>query len=232
MKKKKLYQVTVTVILLAAVILCITVIAQIMSRGYVTVMGHSLFRVATGSMEPAIPTGALLVSKEIEIEEIRTGDIICFRSKESNMLGQVITHRVIDILYDEEGEIYLETCGDANPSADGYYVTKHNLIGKVSYHTKEGNILAAFFSVVTSRIGFLSCVAMPVLLICGMVLKSSVRTIQKELYQAGKREISQSPKELFSEEEYEELVTKLKKEILEEVVQDVVQDVEKTGEES
>ena len=164
-KKWKLGQAVVTAILIAAVIFCIVVISQVMSRGYVTIAGRSLFRVVTGSMEPTIPTGSLLISKNIEIEEIERGDIICFRSKESNMLGQVITHRVIDIVHSGDGNLYLETCGDANPTADGYYVTDANLIGIVTKYTKSGNLMAKIFSLFTSKIGFLSCVAIPVLAI-------------------------------------------------------------------
>ena len=220
-KKWKLSQIIVTIVLVAAVIFCITVIAQVMSRGYVTIAGRSLFRVVTGSMEPTIPTGSLLVSKKIEIEEVERGAIVCFRSKESNMLGQVVTHRVIDIVYSQDGELYLETCGDANPTADGYYVTENNLIGEVTHYTKNGNVMARIFSLITSKIGFLSCIAIPVLAIAGLILKDSLKTIRRELNaishymdeEAKKDELQ----EILSPEEYEELVARLRKELLEEV---------------
>lgn len=225
-KKDKIIYSAVSVMLAASVVLCITVIAQIMSKGYVNLFGVSYFRVATGSMEPTITTGSLIISKDADIEKIEIDDIICFRSKESNMLGQVITHRVVDKIVNEEGQIYLETCGDANPSVDGYYVTENNLIGKVSYYTKEGNVIARIFTMLTSKTGFLSCIVFPVLLISGIIMKDSVKSIKKEL-QIISQEKTKTPVEEISPEEYEAIVNRLKKEILEEVKQGV----EKAGNE-
>ena len=220
-KKSKISQYAVTGILVTAVVLCIVVISQILSVGYVTMFGRSLFRVATGSMEPTIPTGSLLICKEEVIDNIKVGDIICFRSKESNMLGQVITHRVTKVMRDEEGMRYLETAGDANPSADGFYVTESNLIGKVSFYTKYGNPIASVFSFVTSRMGFLACIVFPVLIISSLIMRDSVKTIRKELYMLSRNgEYSEeSDEELFTSEEYNEMINRLKKEILEEVKQ-------------
>lgn len=228
-KKRKISQLAASVTLVAAVVLCIVVIAQTLSVGYVTILGRSLFRVATGSMEPTIPTGSLLICKEEVIENINEGDIICFRSKESNMLGQVITHRVTRIMRNEDGERYLETAGDANPSADGFYVTESNLIGKVSFYTKEGNWFAAIFSFITSRMGFLACIVFPVLIISTLIMRDSIKTIRKELemltqqssYSEGEAEVSSvdSSEKLFTADEYNEMVSRLKKEILEEVKQ-------------
>ena len=115
--KNKLFcgmEIATTIFLGAAMVFCIIIVAQIMSKGYVNIFGYSLFRVETGSMEPTITTGALLICKEAEIEVIETGDIICYRSKSQQMLGQVITHRVVDIIQSEDGTILLETRGDAN----------------------------------------------------------------------------------------------------------------------
>lgn len=226
-KKDKILYSVVSVMLAASVILCITVIAQVMSRGYVSFLGTSFFRVATGSMEPTIATGSLLISEKTEIEEIEVDDIICFRSKESNMLGQVITHRVVSVMVNDEGQTYLETCGDANPSVDGYYVTESNLIGKVSYYTKQGNIVARIFSMLMSKTGFLSCIVFPVLLIAGVIMRDSVRSIRKEL-QIIAQESEKVSSDVVTPEEYEAMVNRLKKEILEEVRQGV----EKTGDES
>ena len=76
----KAVNILVTVALVLAVILCFTVVTQVLSHGYVTLFGHSLFRVVTGSMEPEIPVGAILVSRETDITELRIGDIVCFFS--------------------------------------------------------------------------------------------------------------------------------------------------------
>lgn len=226
-RKDKVINAAATVLLVTAVVLCITVIAQTLSKGYVSMFGTSLFRVVTGSMEPTIPTGALLISREVDIDEVEKGDIICFRSMESNMLGQVITHRVVDVIEGKDGETYLETRGDANPASDGYYVTSSNLIGEVSAYTKEGNILAKIYSVVTTPLGFLSCIVFPVLLVAGFIMQGSVNVIRKELDVISQGIQDTSIEQVITPEEYEEMIERLRKEVLEEVKQSVEQSGEK-----
>lgn len=220
-KKEKWMNAAVSVLLAAAVVLCITVIAQTLSKGYITFWGHSLFRVVTGSMEPTIPVDALLITEEVDIEEIKEGDIVCFRSMETNMLGQVITHRVVKVIEQESGEIYLETRGDANPSSDGHYVTEKNLIGKVSTYTKEGNIIAAVYATITTPFGFLAFVVFPILLVAGFIMKGSVSSIQKELDILSRESEETKESSSISPEEYQEMVERLRNEILEEVRQSV-----------
>ena len=170
-----------TLFLLFTIVFCIVVVAQIMSNGYVKFLGYSLFRVETGSMEPTISTGALLICKEADMEDIAVNDIICYRSKSKQMLGQVITHRVVQILESGTGEILLETKGDANTVSDGFFVASNNLVGKVVWYSGQKNILADIVGFVTGRIGFFGCIVIPVLLVSGLLLRDSVKDIQKEL---------------------------------------------------
>lgn len=215
-KEGKFIQFLMTTILILSVICCIMVIAQVMSKGYVNIGGYSFFHVVTGSMEPTIPKGSLIINKREEIEEIKVGDIICFRSQESYMLGQTITHRVVEKKKGKDGNIYLETRGDANYASDGYYVTSQNLIGEVVFYTGKGNIIANIISFLTTKMGFMTCIVFPVLLVTGGIMRDSVQSMNKDL-EALKREQEKEP----YEESYEEMVERLKKEILEEVKQSV-----------
>ena len=52
--------------LVIAVVLCLTVVVQVTTNGYVQIGGYSLFRVITGSMEPEIPVNSLLICKKTE----------------------------------------------------------------------------------------------------------------------------------------------------------------------
>lgn len=180
-KKFKIISVFATLVLIGSVLICVVVMSQIMSKGYVSISGYSVFRVVTGSMEPTIPTGALLLSGPAEIEELEKGDIICFRSQSAQLLGQVITHRIIEIYTNEEGESYLETRGDANTVSDGYFVTEDNLVGEVVWYSGSENIFAKVVSGLSNRIGFFSFIVIPVLVFSAMLLKDSVKNIHKEL---------------------------------------------------
>ena len=87
-----------TLALIISICLCLSVAVQTYTNGYVQFGGFSLFRVVTGSMEPTLPVGSLLICQQTPIEEIREGDIICFRSRSPEMMGKIITHRVITVL--------------------------------------------------------------------------------------------------------------------------------------
>ena len=71
---------------------------------------------------------------------INKGDIVIIDKKQKDINkndviaydqgGRIIVHRVVDILEDETGNVYI-TKGDANESSDGWTVNNKNLTGKV-----------------------------------------------------------------------------------------------------
>ncbi|MFF0829660.1 signal peptidase I [Brevibacillus sp. NPDC003359] len=83
--------------------------------------------VLTGSMEPAINTGDMVIVERYESTVPQTGDIVTYWKDEQSR--SLITHRVIQRL--ENG--YLQTKGDANQEADGGWTDPNRLIGKVIF---------------------------------------------------------------------------------------------------
>ena len=229
--RRKVLAVTTTVALILAVVLCVVVVSQVLSKGYVSLGGYSMFRVSTGSMEPTLPVGTLLISKEVPISEIRVDDIVNFRSKSANMLGAVITHRVIDILESADGQIYLETKGDANQYPDSSYVEQKNLIGVVVYNTADGNFFSELIGIITSPIGFFACIVCPCLIFGVLTMRTCIRNIQKEmeaLSQEAEASDEDSLMRQIGEKEYQELCDRLRGELLEELKQSA--DLEETTE--
>lgn len=197
-RNRKVVSALVTLLLVCTIFLCFTVAMQVLSRGYASFGGYSLFRVVTGSMEPEIPVGALLISADTDIESIRVNDIVCFRSKSPDMLGRSITHRVIGITHDANGRVQLQTKGDANVAADGYYVTADNLIGRVTWYSDGEFFLASVISFFTNKISFLAFVALPCLVIAGLIFRNCVKNV--------KRDIATAMAELLEQERQEEAV--------------------------
>ncbi|MBE6916296.1 MAG: signal peptidase I [Ruminococcaceae bacterium] len=212
-------------LLAIALILCVFVISQILSQGYISIGGYSLFRVATGSMEPELPIGTILISEETDISRIQKGDIINYHSKLNGMIGVVITHRVIGIHQDASGKIYLETKGDANQYADGSYVDEENLIGKVVFATAKGSIFAYLIQFLTSEVGFLICIVLPCLAIGLLILRDTVGSMKKEI-DTLKKELDEQDlpqkadlEQQMGQEAYGQLCEQLRKELLEELNQ-------------
>ena len=215
----------VTVLLVLAVLLCLYVAIQVLSNGYVSFGGCMMFRVVTGSMEPTIPTGALLVSQQTDIASIRVNDIVCFKTQDAQMWGKVITHRVVEVLKGADGSILLRTQGDANLVADGYFVDRDNIIGKVIWHTGDGSMLATVFALFTNKVGFLGCIVIPCLLFAGMILKDCVGNIHRELKSA-MEELEDADEDNWqndplcgmTQEEYNELYERIRAELIEELM--------------
>lgn len=216
----------VTVLLVLAVAMCLYTVIQVLSKGYVNLGGFMMFRVVTGSMEPTIPVGALLVSRQVDIGTIQVDDIICFRTQVSEIWGKIVTHRVVDIWQTEAGMMLLETKGDANLVADGYLVDQTNFVGKVIWHTGDGSMLANVLALFTSKIGFLGCIVLPSLLLCSLILRDSVGSIRQELQMVLEMEQLQQKQQSswendplcgMTQEEYNEMYERIRAELMEEL---------------
>lgn len=213
----------VTVLLILSVLLCLYVVIQVLSRGYVNIGGFMLFRVVTGSMEPTIPVGALQITREVDISTVALGDIICFRTQEAAIWGKIVTHRVVEIMESADGSLLLATQGDANVIADNYLVTQSNFVGKVVWHTGENNVMADIFSFFTNKIGFLGCIVFPCLLLAGLIMKDCVKNIRSELREImdeldGTEETPAAPACEVSEEERAEMQARIRAELMEEMM--------------
>ena len=165
-----------------ALAVCISLVCsfQIVMRGYVSIAGYSVFKVATGSMEPTISVNALLICDSVDIEDVVVGDIVCFESLSQQMRGSVVTHRVTEI-ENLAGFIRLKTRGDANTVEDTLSVAENNLIGKVVWYSEDSNIVTNVISFLSGKIGFLAVIVLPVLLVCALILRDNMRKIQQEM---------------------------------------------------
>lgn len=120
-----------TNILLAGVIALaafVGISARAANDKFPTVMGHKVLTVLSGSMEPAISTGDVIIVKPLTPEDsIKEGDIITFRTKEKQ--DMLITHRVMGaVLINGEPRAYV-TKGDANKSEDLGTVSREQVMG-------------------------------------------------------------------------------------------------------
>ncbi len=213
----------ITVFLILAVLVCLFVMVQVLSKGYANIAGFSLFRVVTGSMEPEIPVGSLLVCKQVEMDQVQLRDVICFRAQDSAIFGKMMTHRVVDILNGADGSILFETRGDANLASDGYLVTQTNFVGKVIWYTGANSMLSEVFSFFTNKVGFLACIVFPCLLLAGLILKDSVKNIKNELQNA-LEDLERKPEQEetlleLTEQERSEMYERIRAELLEELKQ-------------
>jgi len=89
---------------------------------------YKLLIVQSGSMEPVIKVGSLVVSEQRD--EYRVGDIITFQDLDNPKIS--ITHRIVEIIEDQEEKTFA-TKGDANQGADQENVSVSKVLGKVLF---------------------------------------------------------------------------------------------------
>ena len=121
-------------------------------------LGWHVSAVVSGSMEPALKTGSLVVTCPADPEDIEVGDIITFNpvSVGENM----ITHRVIGIRMNSP--ILFQTQGDNCGMPDPFIVPAENLVGKICLHIPYGGNFTEFLK---TPVGFISSVIVPGILV-------------------------------------------------------------------
>lgn len=108
-----------------------------------SVLGYSVMRVQTGSMEPTLGTGCIIITKKTDPTQLKSGDIISFYSIDPTISGQVETHRIVEVHSLVTGEKEFITKGDANSLDDQYPVLHTNVIGRVIFNlgVASGSVL-------------------------------------------------------------------------------------------
>ncbi len=208
-RKTKILSGLVTLLLILSIGLCMFVFAQVSNRGYVSIFGYSFFRVSTGSMEPSIPIGAIILTHKTDIEDIQIDDVVSFYSKETYMQGSIITHRVVDRDTGADGKVRLTTRGDANSAADIYYVDGDNLIGKLVWNSAGDNPVAKAIAFLSGRVGFFTCIALPIILVAVSIFRKSMRTMLEEI-----KNIQQQMQEIPEKGSAEEQTTTQTEEVI------------------
>lgn len=123
----RIFSALLVIILLFAGYVFVTVMRA--GKGKVpSLFGYSFLQVATGSMEPTIPTGSLIIVKKTDPDAVKVGDVICFYSSDPMIEGIPNTHRVTGIST-ENGTTMFTTRGDAGTSDDPYPAHGDRLIG-------------------------------------------------------------------------------------------------------
>ena len=124
------------------------------------VMGFSLLRVLSGSMEPEIPEQSMLVIRETDPEKLQVGDVISFFSPDPSLNGALNTHRIVRVER-EDGELQFVTKGDANLLEDRQCVSASRVVGKVIFVCPW---LGKVVSLVSNPLVFGAAILLPLLL--------------------------------------------------------------------
>lgn len=148
----------------------IAIIALLLIVSVFPITGNfKIMAVLSGSMEPAIKTGAVVVIKPAN--DYKIGDIVTFGPNTKTQVP--VTHRIYDIKI-VAGEPVFMTKGDANESPDTKEIQKKDIIGKVLFSVPFAGYAVDFAK---KPFGFLLIIIVPAVLI----VYEEIRKIWQEI---------------------------------------------------
>lgn len=93
--------------------------------------GIKIFAVQSGSMEPTIHVGSIVITKPFQ--DYKVGDIVTFKTREEKLIKrpkQTTTHRIYEVKKNK-GQLVIITKGDANNAPDINTITEDLILGKI-----------------------------------------------------------------------------------------------------
>ena len=112
-----------------------------------SVFGFSVLQVKTGSMLPEYEIGTVVVTKKVDVNDLKEGDVISFYSLDKDISGEVNTHRIVKVEHGgDDNAPYFTTKGDNNSDVDKMKVWPNQIVGKVVYNlgTVSGSFIGVF----------------------------------------------------------------------------------------
>ena len=178
----------------------------------------SLYTILSPSMEPNIKVYDVIFDMNVDSpEDIKEGDVITFISTATLTKGMTITHRVVQIIQDENGYSYM-TKGDNNLANDGAAVPFDNVLGKVLFKIPQLGRVQEFLG---TKGGWLIVVVIPALI----VIISDILKIFR--LQSSKNQVeSYEQKEKKKKQEEQKRKDKIKEKLLQKYIEEKIEENE------
>lgn len=177
-------------LLIFALIVCL----QRFSNNSISLFNYRLFSVVTGSMAPMYNIGDILLCKEVDVNTLKIGDDISYVGDDGTYKDKVITHRIIDIKKDENGEPVFYTKGIATSVVDPA-VTKEQIYGKI---VNEIEPMSRLYKFVSTTKGFYMAIFVPLTLLIGseVIVSMVEKAKDKKEAKEEKVKVKNEPKKL------------------------------------
>jgi signal peptidase len=181
-KVLKVLHIMLDIVLAAALVLSVSLI---LLTTFTPIKTLFIYKVVSGSMEPAIHVGSVVISKVTDQSNINNGDIISY--SELNNADTIVTHRVIGIKSIDSSKIFT-TKGDANNVPDPDTITFDRVTGKVIVTIPFLGYLLVW---VKQPLGFVVTIIFPALFIIISEIFAMKRTIEENAIKKFKKKQSE-----------------------------------------
>lgn len=174
---KKLANILEIVFLVGMLMLCVLIVMA--GQGKVPYLGgYRVLQVISDSMKPTISSETCIVIKQVEEEDIKVGDIITFVSKEEEIKGFFNTHRVHEIVKDDNSnETLFVTKGDKYEEPDAFFVSYEQVAGRYVGELPLGEWVYKGIRFLSNRTHYFVVVIAPLFLCCMSYMKQLFEAI-------------------------------------------------------
>jgi signal peptidase len=124
-----------------------------------TFVGYGSLTVLSGSMEPTLHVGDVVLEHHISPVSARVGDVVTFRDPEAP--ARLYTHRVVSMSVSGK-EVSFVTRGDANTGVERWRIPVGGRIGRVEYRIP---LVGYLTNRAGSRLGRLALIVVPAILL-------------------------------------------------------------------
>ena len=159
-KWKKIVGGVLTAILIVVLVICVVTVIRVKSSKKPFMFGYATYFVVSGSMDPTIKVGEIILVEKVQNpEDLKKDDIITYVGREGTFAGKVVTHRIVSEGV-QDGKI--TTCGDANHGVADPPIVFEQVIGR---YVKTSMFLTTVYKAFTSKWGFLFIVFIPLMIL-------------------------------------------------------------------
>lgn len=146
---------------LGIVVLLALVLPFVVAAAPQLVGANQSYTVITGSMQPAIGPGDVILVRDVPAETISEGDIITYEFDGRSGGVERLTHRVVEVVEREDGR-YFRTKGDANEDPDQRLVPADAVVGRVMVTIPYAGYVTTFAN---TKLGITTLVIVPAALL-------------------------------------------------------------------
>lgn len=162
-------------------------------------LGYKAFIVLSDSMKATdFDAGDLVITKNVDPTTLKEGDIIAYVSNDTSNYGEVVTHKIRTVNFDNTFTTY----GTTTDTDDQLPVSYSQVIGKYQFAIP---MVGTFFNFLKTTPGYICCIFVPFLV---LIILQGLQTIKlfKQYKKEQKRELEKEKKALQEEREQSRLM--------------------------
>jgi len=112
-----------------ALAFCLALLGSLLTVAATNLLGYDSYVIYSGSMEPTVEVGSLLLTRPVDVEDLQVGDVITYRSPGNHT---TLTHRIVS-MRQQDGQWVFKTKGDASLKPDPREVILRGQVSKMAF---------------------------------------------------------------------------------------------------